>query len=54
MFVSVTVSGKFSDAAYQLRETRFAESLPNGVVRGVEDWAKPSFYRAGRRRKADS
>src|SRR5262245_66375402 len=36
-----------ADAAYQLRQTRFAESLLNGVVRRVEDWAKPSFHRAG-------
>src|SRR5262245_57339373 len=36
-----------ADAAYQLRQTRFAESLLNGVVRSVEDWAKPSFHRAG-------
>ena len=36
-----------ADAAYQLREARFAESLLNGVVRSVEDWAKPSFHRAG-------
>src|SRR6516225_11801518 len=36
-----------ADAAYQLRETRFAESLLNGVVRSVEDWAEPSFHRAG-------
>src|SRR4029077_14749381 len=36
-----------ADAAYQLRETRFAESLLNGVVRSVEDWAKPSFHRTG-------
>ena len=36
-----------ADATYQLRETRFAESLLNGVVRSVEDWAKPSFHRAG-------
>jgi len=28
-----------ADAAYQLSETRFAESLLNGVVRSVEDWA---------------
>src|SRR5262249_4827408 len=35
------------DAAYQLRETRFAESLLDGVVRSVEDGAKPSFHRAG-------
>ena len=34
------------DAAYQLRQTRFAESLLNGVARSVEDWAKPSFHRA--------
>jgi len=36
-----------ADATYQLRETRFAESLLNGVVRSVEDWPKPSFHRAG-------
>ena len=48
MSVSVTVSVQFlADAAYHLRETRFAESLLNGIVRGVEDWAKPSFHRAG-------
>src|SRR5262249_59260935 len=35
------------DAAYQLREALLAESLFNGVVRSVEDWAKPSFHRAG-------
>src|SRR5437879_5786782 len=36
-----------ADAPYQVREARFAESLLNGVVRSVEDWAKPSFHRAG-------
>src|SRR5262245_22498709 len=36
-----------ADAAYQLCQTRFAESLLNGVARSVEDWAKPSFHRAG-------
>ena len=38
-----------ADAAYQLRETRFAESPLNGVVRSVEDWAKPLFHRASHR-----
>src|SRR2546427_12361066 len=33
--MSVTVSGKLADAAYQLRETRFAGSLLDGVVRSV-------------------
>jgi hypothetical protein len=47
MSVSVTVRANLADVAYQLRETRFAESLLNGVVRSVEDWAKPSFHRAG-------
>jgi hypothetical protein len=47
MSVSVTFRANVADAAYQLRETRFAESLLNGVVRSVEDWAKPSFHRAG-------
>src|SRR2546426_625726 len=32
MSVSVTFRGNLADAAYQLRETRFAESLLNGVV----------------------
>src|SRR5262245_65741000 len=36
-----------ADAAYQLRQTRFAESLLNRIIRFVEDWAKPSFHRAG-------
>src|SRR6266478_2643101 len=36
-----------TDAAYQLRETRSAEGLLNGVVRSVEDWPKPSFHCAG-------
>src|SRR5262249_53596105 len=36
-----------ADAAYQFHKTRFAESLLNGVVRSVEDWAKLSFHRAG-------
>src|SRR5438876_2469774 len=50
MSTAVTVWGKFlADAAYHLCETRFAESLLNGVVRSVEDWAKPSFHRAGHR-----
>src|SRR5213593_4503335 len=47
MSVSATFRGNVAAAAYQLRETRFAESLLNGVVRSVEDWAKPSFHRAG-------
>src|SRR6266478_1187136 len=48
MSTAVTVLGKFlADAAYHLCETRFAESLLNGVVRSVEDWAKPSFHRIG-------
>ena len=46
MSVSVTVLANVADAAYQLSETRFAESLLNGVFRSVEDWAKPSFRRA--------
>ena len=46
MSVSVTFRRNLADAAYQLRETRFAESLLNGVFRSVEDWAKPSFHRA--------
>jgi hypothetical protein len=38
MFVSVTVSGKFSRRRVaHLGETRFAEKLLNGVVRSVED-----------------
>src|SRR6266567_799076 len=36
-----------ADPAYQLREARLAESLLNRVVSSVEDWAKPSFHRAG-------
>ena len=36
-----------ADAAYQLRKARFAESLLNRIVSSVEDWAKPSFHRAG-------
>ena len=36
-----------ADAAYQLRKARLAESLLNRVVSSVEDWAKPSFHRAG-------
>src|SRR5215475_13047451 len=48
MPVSVTISGKsLADATYQIRETRFPESLLNRVVRCVEDWPKPSFHRAG-------
>src|SRR5258708_18093268 len=38
-----------ADAGDQFLETRFAESLLNGVVRSVEDWAEPSFHRAGHR-----
>jgi transposase len=38
------VGGRLADAAYQLRETRFAESLLNGVVRSVEDWATARFF----------
>jgi len=50
MSVSVTVLGKFlADAGDQFRETRFAEGLLNGVVRGVEDWTETSFHRAGHR-----
>src|SRR5262249_29264056 len=45
MSVSATLRGNVA-AAYQLRETRGAESLLNGVVRGVEDWAKPACHRA--------
>jgi len=41
------LSGKFSRRHVSARETRFAESLLNGVVRSVEDWPKPSFHRAG-------
>src|ERR1044071_6048469 len=40
-------SRKLADVAYELRETRFAESLLNGTVSNVEDSAKPSFHRAG-------
>src|SRR5215475_1959010 len=47
MSVSATFRGKVAAAAYQLRATRCAESLLNGVVRCVEDWAKPAFHRAG-------
>ena len=47
MSVSATFLGHVAAAAYQLRETRCAESLLNGVVRCVEDWAKPAFHRAG-------
>src|SRR5260370_41213834 len=50
MSVSVTVSAKFlCDAGAEYRETRFAEGLRNGVVRGVEDWTETSFHRAGHR-----
>src|SRR2546427_12622155 len=35
MSVSVTFWGNLADAAYQLRETRFAGSLLDGVVRSV-------------------
>src|SRR5258706_400628 len=45
--VGYSFGQNLTDVAYQLREARFAESLLNGVVRGVEDWAKPSFHRAG-------
>src|SRR5260370_3764472 len=45
--MSVSLQVNLADATYQLRETRFAESLLNGVVRSVEDWPKPSFHRAG-------
>ena len=38
---------KLADVSNQLREARFAESLLNGVVRSVEDWANLSFHRAG-------
>src|SRR5437870_11300804 len=45
MSVSVTFWGNLADAAYQLRETRFAESLLDGVVRSVahSDRAADSF-----------
>src|SRR2546428_1488860 len=45
MSVSVTFWGNLADAAYQLRETRFAESLLDGVVRSVAhcDRAADSF-----------
>ena len=46
MSLSVALRGKLAAAAYQLGETRFAEGLLKGVVRAVEDWAKPVFYRA--------
>jgi hypothetical protein len=38
--LSAALRGNLAAAAYQLGETRFAESLLNSVVRGVEDWAK--------------
>ena len=47
MSVSATFPRNVAAAAYQLRETRCAESLRNGVVRSVEDWAKPACHRAG-------
>src|SRR5260370_514594 len=45
--MSVSLQVNLADATYQLRATRFAETLLNGVVRSVEDWPKPSFHRAG-------
>src|SRR5215470_1383519 len=43
--VTVTVLDKIlADVAYQLREARLAESLLNGVVRGVEDRTELSFH----------
>src|SRR5215468_613277 len=47
MSVAATFRGNVAAAAYQLRATRCAESLLNGVVRCVEDWAKPACHRAG-------
>src|SRR5215470_6654886 len=47
MSVSATFPRNVAAAAYQLRETRCAESLLNGVVRCVEDWVKPACHRAG-------
>ena len=47
MSVSATFRGNVAAAAYQLRATRCAESLLHGVVRCVEDWAKPACHRAG-------
>jgi hypothetical protein len=44
--LSAALRGNLAAAAYQLGETRFAESLLNSVVRGVEDWAKPAIHRA--------
>ena len=46
MSLSAAFRGNLAAAAYQLGETRFAESLFNGVIRGVEDWAKPAFHLA--------
>src|SRR5215813_7116128 len=45
MSVSVTFRANLADAAYQLRENRFAESLLNGVVRSLAhcDRAADSF-----------
>src|SRR5262245_53771842 len=45
--VGYSCGQNLADVAHQRREAGFAESLLNGVVRGVEDWAKPSFHRAG-------
>src|SRR5258708_12091132 len=45
--VGCSLEQDLADVAYQLREARFAESLLNGVVRGVEDWTETSFHRAG-------
>src|SRR5258706_6012400 len=45
--VGYSFGQNLTDVAYQLREARFAESLLNGVVRGVEDWTETSFHRAG-------
>src|SRR5499427_9673990 len=47
MSVAATFRGNVAAAAYQLRETRCAERLLNGVVRCVEDWTKPACHRAG-------
>jgi hypothetical protein len=44
--LSVVLRGNLAAAGYQLGETRFAESLLNGVVRGVEDSAQPAFQGA--------
>src|SRR5215471_18513966 len=47
MSVSAPLRGHAAAAAYQLPATRCAESLRNGVVRCVADWAKPACHRAG-------